>query len=95
MEPARKKVKRGGYNPQRLCQHTHNGHLGRVRMIQSILYAMNASATTVLATKYICRDMLKHIDALQRSLAKRINADGTVVEVGKGKRDKSEEPPLS
>jgi hypothetical protein len=68
---------------QRMCQHEHNGHMGRARMIEMCLNSIITSRTTTKETKELCEAILLDISYIRRKLKFRVNADGTQVEVGK------------
>lgn len=94
MEPARKKVRRPSHSPQRLCQHEHNGHLGRMRLMRMLVNKLIESETTIQAVKDQGKKVLQLLPQIDEGLKFRVNADGNTVEVGKGNYGQPKEPSL-
>jgi hypothetical protein len=84
MEPARKKM----IHEQRMCQHEHNGHISRVRMAMRMMVSISQSQTVTNDVTIQSSKAFTEIEKLLDMLKFRVNADGTISEVGKGKHGK-------
>lgn len=71
---------------QRMCQHEHNMHKGRVAMARSSMYAIARSETVTSETRHMAAKLVEMIGALEPYLDTRINADGAAVAVNWSER---------
>lgn len=78
-----------GKDSQAMFQHEHNGRLGSVRWMRQALRGLETGRTCTEETKELARSMMfRYMDLLEKSLDRRVNADGSVTEVKwKHKRD--------
>lgn len=63
---------------QRMRQHNHNGHHGRVRFSYQAMKAIAESSSVTPPTKFHAQQAMRSILLVLENLKLRVNADGTV-----------------